>query len=278
MSLKRKIYYFLPPFWRLIARRIYYFPIDLLNGWRGKRHRFEPPIGLIYTGSGNFIKQGKHHLKLLIEHLELKSDDHILDIGSGLGRTAVALTTFLNDHGKYEGFDVMKKGVDWCQRIHKEYPNFNFRYVPLSNDLYNKSEAKASSFKFPYPSDYFDKCCLFSVFTHLSMEEIQHYLKEIQRVLKPGGCCFATFFTYDQKSEQHISELNPFKFSIDKGNHKLMDEKVVSANIAIQMESLKNMVKEAKLNLTGKINGFWNTQHLKSDHNDFQDIIILKKE
>ena len=137
MSFKRKIYYFLPPTWRLIIRRIYYFPVDLLNSWSGKRHRFEPPMGLIYTGSGDFIKQGKHHLELMIKHLDLKADDHILDIGSGLGRTAAALTTFLNEHGKYEGFDVMKKGVDWCQRIHNEYPNFNFKYVPLGNDLYN---------------------------------------------------------------------------------------------------------------------------------------------
>lgn len=37
-----------------------------------------------------------------------------MDIGSGIGRTAVPLTKFLNPDARYEGFDVVKKGVKWC--------------------------------------------------------------------------------------------------------------------------------------------------------------------
>ncbi len=73
---------------RLIARKLVYFPIDIWNGLFGKRHKFELPKGDIYIGSGDFIAQGKHQLDLLKEHANLKPNDTVLDIGSGIGRTA----------------------------------------------------------------------------------------------------------------------------------------------------------------------------------------------
>ena len=98
-------------------------------------------------------------------------------------------------------FDVVEKGVNWCNaKIKKDHPNFNFRYVPLNNDLYNPSSlAKASEFHFPYADEQFDLAFLFSIFTHMQTEEIDHYLTEIYRVLKPGGKCLATFFLYKEE-------------------------------------------------------------------------------
>ncbi len=262
---------------RLIVRKLVYFPIDIWNSLFGKRHKFEPPKGDIYIGSGDFITQGKHQLDLLIEHANIKPNDTVLDVGSGIGRTAVPLTEYLSDKGKYEGFDVVEKGVKWCNsKIKKHYPNFNFTYVPLNNDLYNTNTKKASNFKFPYNNNTFDKVFLFSVFTHMSVAEIANYLKEIKRVLKPDGICLSTFFTYNSKENKNSSEIIQKTFPIDMGNYKLMNKEVTCANIALSEKLLDKIIQEANLIKVKSIEGYWKNNVTKYMYNDFQDTIIMK--
>lgn len=147
----RKIWYSLSSNQRFFIRRLYYFPKDTWDLISGKRHKYVPPRGYIYTGSPanaqDYLEQGLNQVRLLTEYAGLKPDHRVLDIGSGIGRTAIALTGFLNENGSYEGFDVVKTGVTWCNtRIHRDFPNFNFRYVPLFNDLYNTATLKATDF------------------------------------------------------------------------------------------------------------------------------------
>src|SRR5690606_38198320 len=128
----REFWYSLSPKHRFFIRRLYYFPIDLFDKIQGKRHKYVPPRGSIYTGSPAnseiYIDQGKRQLVLLKEHIDLKPNDKILDIGSGIGRTAIALTDFLEPEGDYKGFDVVKLGVDWCNsKIGIDFSNFEFK-------------------------------------------------------------------------------------------------------------------------------------------------------
>lgn len=279
MSL-RNLYYRLPANWRLMARKIYYLPQDLKNSWSGKRHKYEPPKGDIYIGSGDFIKQGKHHLDLLIKYLGLQPQDHVLDIGSGIGRTAAALTGYLDQsESRYEGFDVVKKGIEWCNNtIRKDYPNFNFTYTPLSNDLYNRSSIRSEDFVFPYDVESFDREFLFSVFTHMQPAEIDHYLSEISRTLKPTGNCLATFFLYKKEEKEYIIKQNSFKFSVDEGDYLLMHATVKSANVALQIDLLKKMVVKNGLQILNRIDGYWKDEVSENPENDFQDIIVLSKD
>jgi len=256
--------------------------LDIYDKLRGKRHKFVPPRGHIYTGSpaGSeaYIQQSTHQLALLKKETNLKPDDIVLDIGSGIGRTAIALTEYLNSEGKYEGFDVVKKGVDWCiKKIGKEYPNFKFTYIPLFNDLYNNSTLKAENFIFPYEDAYFDVIFSFSVFTHMQIDEIQNYFKEINRVLKPNGLAFSTFFLYDNESETFISEVNDFKFPILKEGYRLMDERVKSGNIAFHKEKLSNMLQKEKLSIVKILDGFWKDKIKDSYKIEYQDIVLFKK-
>ncbi len=277
MSL-RKLYYSLSPNLRFIARKIYYSPIDAWETLSRKRHKYEPLKGDIYTGSGDFIKQGNHHLELLIKHISLVPSDHVLDIGSGIGRTASALTNYIDKNGSYKGFDVVKKGVDWCKnRITKDNLNFEFLYVPLQNDLYNQSIGDAKAFTFPYKNDSFTKSFLFSVFTHMQKDEIENYLKEISRVLKPSGQCLATFFTYNQETENFTASNPGFNFPVNKETHRLMNAEVTAANIALFEPELDRMIAAAGLEKRAFIPGFWRDQGLKAKGRDFQDVLILKK-
>ena len=273
----RRIYYRLTPTLRFFFRKVYFFPYDIWSSTLRKRNKYEPPKGDIFVGSGDFTVQGIHHLELLKKHIFLEPENKVLDIGSGIGRTAVALTKFLNNKGKYEGFDVVEKGIKWCNnKIKKEHPNFNFIYVPLSNDLYNNNKVKASNYKFPYDDNSFDKVFLFSVFTHMLPDEITNYLFEIKRVLKPGGLCLSTFFIYNSKNEEKIINNGTFSFPFDKGNYKLMSDEVKSANIALKEKFLEKIILDTGLRRLKTIDGFWKIGVKNQKSNEFQDIIIME--
>ncbi len=274
----RQLYYKLSPSLRLAARKLYYYPIDQWESLTGSRHKYQPPRGDIYTGSGDFIKQGNLQCSHLFEHTHIQPNHKLLDIGSGIGRTAVRLTSYLDQSGKYEGFDVVQKGVQWCQqKISKDFPNFQFQYVPLHNDLYNDNKTSALDFVFPYDDNQFDTAFLFSVFTHMGAEEIGHYLKEIHRVLKPGGECLFTCFTYDKTLEAKIIQRDFFNFPFEGEGYRLMDDKVTAANIALEDVYLEELIQHAQLTKKHFDPGHWRDKSMKLSVPEFQDIVVVKK-
>ena len=202
----------------------------------------------------------------------------VLDIGSGIGRTAVKLTSYLDKDGVYEGFDVVEKGVRWCQqKISVAYTNFNFQYVPLHNDLYNSNSKSAVDFNFPYSDNHFDIAFLFSVFTHMGIDEIEHYLHQIYRVLKPGGQCLATCFVYDAELEKVIVNRDAFNFPFAGDGYRLMDKQVTAANIAIEESKLMQMISKAGLNKVHFVKGHWRDKKMKNEVEEFQDILVIEK-
>lgn len=274
----RKYWYGLSANQRFMIRRLYYLPADTLDSITGKRHKYVPPRGLIYTGSSagsdKFIKQGQQQLSVLKQTADLIPEDSVLDIGSGIGRTAIALSGYLNSKGSYEGFDVVKLGVDWCNsRLGKDFPNFKFKYVPLYNDLYNDSEQKADDFVFPYEAEEFDKVFSFSLFTHMQLNEIQNYFREISRVLKKDGLAFSTFFLFDEKDEKRIENNGDYSFPVSREGYKLMSDQVKSGNIAIHKDKLSKMMADEGLEVVKIIDGFW--KGVKSI--EFQDIVVFKR-
>lgn len=279
----RGIWYSLSSDQRFFIRRLYYLPKDTLDGITGKRHKYVPPRGYIYTGSPasaeDYLKQGQHQVQMLKKYANLQPNHQVLDIGSGIGRTAIALTDFLSEKGSYEGFDVVERGVQWCNnRIHKEHANFNFKYVSLFNDLYNTATLKATEFTFPYAENSIDVAFSFSVFTHMQIEEIQHYFNQIYRVLKPGGVCFSTFFLYDEASEAYISTKKDFSFPVKKDGFRLMNENVKSGNIAIHKKKLSEMLTSENFELVSIIDGFWKDEVRDTAKAEYQDMVVFRKE
>lgn len=263
---------------RFLARRICYLPIDCFEALTGKRDRLTPPKGLIFIGSGDFRKQGERLLRLLQQYGNITPQSHILDVGCGIGRLAVPLTHFLDDNGRYDGFDIVKKGIDWCNKhIASNYSNFHFLHVDLKNDLYNlDTEQKASQFIFPYPDNTFDCVVLTSVFTHMLPADVKNYLAQIERVLTPGGKCVATFFLINDTIEQQMKEgKSYFNFSHQHEGYALLDEKVREANIAFDETFLKQMIIDNHLHLNGIYYGSWSGTVETSP--DFQDLLVIEK-
>jgi len=130
----------------------------------------------------------------------LRPDHDILDIGCGVGRTARYLCDYLDPEARYEGFDVAEDVLRWCQtHITPLFPNFTFRYIPLFNTAYSPDPTlpSAAAFSFPYPDQSFDFAFAHSVFTHLMPDVARNYLREISRVLRPGGISYSTWFLFN---------------------------------------------------------------------------------
>ena len=293
LSFLRKTYYALPPQYRFVARRLAYLPIDFWTTLTGKRAPMTPPRGMIYTGSGDFVKAGNWWRNFFVEQAGLQPSSRVLDVGSGIGRIARGLTDYLNFEneprqegtemtctytGTYDGFDAIKLGVDWCTKnITSQHPHFRFKYVPLENDLYRNDGQNAAQFTFPYPDDSFDFVILTSVFTHMLPDEVARYLSEIQRVMSKGGHCVATFFILDDATRQLLKTKTDFHFPFDYGHYALMDDKVKAANVAFDKAFLERIIAESGLTIHKKIDGFWRVGNRESDVQDFQDVLILEK-
>lgn len=270
----RKLYYGIPPAGRFLLRRLYYLPHDLWAALRaGDGGPVRPPKGLIYTGGGDFTAHGTLALAYFREHAGLLPRHRVLDVGSGIGRIAIPLTEYLDATGSYEGFDVVRTGVDWCTRhITTRHPNFRFRYVSLDNDLYRSDGGNAATFTFPYADRSFDLVVVNSVFTHLVPEEAVRYLSETYRVLQAGGKCYATFFLYDANTEWS----RDFPFPFDFGDYRLMDAQVRSANVAFRQEVLLAQLARIGFVVRRLSPGGWKG---KGDvpAEGFQDILLLEK-
>ena len=156
-----------------------------------------PPGANTVAGKGDYETIGHEFLDYFVRFGGLKAHHRVLDVGCGIGRMARPLTEFLDASGRYEGFDVMGAGVHWCrQNITPRYPRFRFRRARVYNPVYNRWHGwySGAEYVFPYRSNSFDFVFLTSVFTHMRPAEVENYVREINRVLKVGGRCFATYF------------------------------------------------------------------------------------
>ncbi len=223
------------------------------------------------------MKLGDRFLGYFKELGGLKPEHKVLDIGCGIGRMALPLTSFLSEKGSYDGFDIVKSGIVWCNKhIATRYPNFRFEYTGLYNSLYNTSDkVDASNFIFPYPANKFDFVFLTSVFTHMMPAEVEHYINEIGRVMKPGATCLISFFIVNCESEDlMINQPNHMNFPVNKGFYRLHSSKVDTANVAYDEEWLLEKLEKADLALETIKYGQWCG---RESYFDYQDLLICSK-
>jgi len=162
-----------------------------------------PPQRLVdRVGRGDYRAVGQGLLRVAREQGGLHPTDRILDIGCGVGRLAAPLTTYLAGDGCYDGFDIDQELVQWCQRnISPAHPRFRFRHVNVFSGRYNPAGAiSGTGFEFPYRDDAFTFVVATSVFTHLLSADTESYIRQIRRVLAPGGTLLATFFLLNDES------------------------------------------------------------------------------
>jgi SAM-dependent methyltransferase len=186
-----------------ILKNLYLGMLDIADA-SSRRKDMIPPRHMHFVCNGEYKAVGLEFKELFIRHGGLKPEHRVLDVGCGQGRMAAPLTIYLT--GEYEGFDIVRSGIQWCQKnITPRYPNFQFRHSDVKNASYNpEGKFEASSYTFPYEDGYFDFVFLTSVFTHMFPGDMDNYLKEIRRVMKTGGSCFITMFLLNDESRRLI--------------------------------------------------------------------------
>ncbi len=262
----------------VVLKKANYFLIDSFESMVGLRDELTPPRSLIFVGDGDFKKTGEEFLRHFVEIGGLKKNDCVLDVGCGIGRMAIPLTGYLSSEGSYEGFDIVAKGINWCtKRITSKFPNFKFQLADVSNPRYHtKGKQKSSAYRFPYEDQSFDFVCLTSVFTHMLPNDVENYLFQISRVLKPNGKCFVTFFLLNPESLSLIDKKRSrFDFKYSYGDcrieHEDMPENVVSYTEIL----VRNLYEKNQLMIIEPIHfGSWCG---RENFVSFQDIIVATK-
>lgn len=260
------------------VRKISYYLIDAYESLFGLRDALTPPKRLIFVGDGDFKKVGEEFLRHFIQVGCLKPSDRILDVGCGIGRMAVPLTNYVSNEGSYEGIDIVANGINWCTKhITPKYPNFRFQLADVFNKRYNpKGARQPSDYDFPFEDNSFDFVFLTSVFTHMLPGDMENYLAEIARVLKPGGKCLITFFLLNNESLAHIDKKQSrFDFKHHFGEYRIVDTNVPENAVAYDEDFVRNLYEKYMLGIADPIRyGSWCG---RADFLSFQDIIVASK-
>ena len=161
-----------------------------------------------YVGGGGaeqFKTVGRQMVDWFKLYCDLRPDEKVLEVGCGIGRIAIPLTQYLTT-GTYDGFDIVRHGIEWCQlRITPLYPNFKFFVADVYNAMYYpQGRNPASTYTFPFADETFDFVFLTSVFTHMLPRDVERYTQEIGRVLKPGGRCLCTAYVISAEARLQL--------------------------------------------------------------------------
>jgi SAM-dependent methyltransferase len=243
-----------------------------------------PPVEMMFDGATSveeFINVGKGFCeRYVIGHAKLAPYDRVLDVGSGIGQKARFLTTYLDHNGSYEGFDIVPKGVEWCNEKYKRFDNFHFQLADIYSAHYNPTATtKASEYRFPFEDSDFDIVFLASVFTHMVPQDMRHYLTEIARVLKPGGRCVISYFLLNPESRKRVAlGLDSIKipYTYTSETCRVADLKSPETIVAHDERTVRDLYEENGLSITALTYGYWCGR--KEFIGALQDVIVAVKE
>jgi ubiquinone/menaquinone biosynthesis C-methylase UbiE len=172
--------------------------------------RHVPPVSLRYRVSGTtklkeFMDVGKrnaHEIETGLEKIgvHLDSMESMLDFGCGCGRT---LLWFRGRKPRIYGTDIDADAIRWVTE------NLDFATFTVNNALP----------PLEYADNFFEFIYSISIFTHINEDYQFQWLKELKRVLKPGGILIVTVHgkgAYGSISSKDVAELQKtgFKYII----------------------------------------------------------------
>lgn len=233
---------------------------------------------MIFVGDGSWRSLGNEFLRHFKTLGDLRPHHCVLDVGCGIGRMAAPLTRHLNEQGRYVGFDIVKAGIEWCQNtITRRHSNFIFIHSNVANKHYNPAGTlKASEYVFPFETETFDFVFLTSVFTHMFPADLENYLTEIGRVMKPGGHCLITFFLLNEESMAGIEGgRSALRFAKHSPDYYTTDPADPEAAIGLDEPYVHSIFRARGLVIGESIRyGSWCG---RKEYLSFQDIVVAMK-
>jgi len=187
----------------------------VLPAWRLVTRQPLPPLRyIVRTGVGNnvlfphyyYLTAGTNVWTFIFGNGYAGFDSTIVDIGSGVGKTALTLRDFnyngVRFTGRYHGFDVDQEMVAWCRQA---FPSdrFEFRHVDVRSSVYNP-DGRATPRPLEVAAGTVDLVVAQSLFSHLLEDDVRYYLGEAHRMLGPGGRLMATFFCLEDLKDKKL--------------------------------------------------------------------------
>src|SRR5579859_741632 len=243
-----------------------------LNSRLSNPGRLREPWSFIHNiGDGDFQAIGAQLKHNLINHAGLLGSDHVLDIGCGNGRVAEPLAPLLRDEGSYVGFDLSRAAIRMSRRRFVDQPHMRFVHLDVWNGEYNPAGRLAEQeTAFPVADRSIDLAFATSVFTHMRMAAVRHYICESARVLKPGGRLAFTCFALQQGREAS----DKFNFVPFDETSAVIDRRTPERAIAHRRVALEAAVTEAGLKIRCELNGHWAPG---GNYDGGQDLFVAEK-
>ena len=249
--------------------------VEYRTGLRiAQRDPLIPPGWLHCVGDTDFSECGEEFFRYFTDLAGLKPDERVLDVGCGTGRMARPLTRYLTS-GTYDGIDIVAPSIEWCQRAYQSrFPNFHFHFADICNQTYNRGgNLRAAEYKFPFADSSFDFVYLTSVFTHMLPVDMENYLAEITRLLKPGGRCLITYFLLTADSLKLMSQKgSSIDFKSALPGCRVKDTADPEAAVAYEQDRILRLYEQHKLVISEPVHyGTWSGG---SPGLSYQDIIV----
>jgi SAM-dependent methyltransferase len=146
-------------------------------------------------GGGDENKIGLLELEIL-KSLGLNSSSLLLDFGCGSGRLARKAIDFL-ESGLYVGSDISSTALKRLEESVKDSPK---KYFTLHNDGINLVNL-VDHFKYLKSPDII---CLFSVVTHLEIEDAYKVLVELKKLMSPRTILVLSFLEFPSKISEKV--------------------------------------------------------------------------
>lgn len=230
-------------------------------------------------GREGFVQLGDYMVQRFVEYAGFGRDERVLDVGSGVGRVALALTKYLDPQASYDGFDVDAASINWCQEnVTPRYPQFRFHVADVYHAHYNpEGTQSAVEYRFPFPDNTFSFVFLASVFTHLLPDTMENYVREISRVLEPGGRCLVTILLLNDVSLADIDRgASPRRFAFHRGNYRIDKEEQPELAVAYDEAYVRRVFPESGLTIVEPIHyEGWSKRKITGEGH--QDMIVATK-
>lgn len=130
------------------------------------------PHSAEYLGEHRDYWWNRDFLKLMAKRWDVDGVHSVLDVGCGIGHWGQSIAVFLPKDAKITGIDMEKEWVEKAQERTKSRKN-RFQYLT------------ASAEKIPFDDQSFDMVTCQTLLIHVP--DVKRVLKEMYRVLKPGG-------------------------------------------------------------------------------------------
>ena len=162
------------------------------------------------------------------DKVELELYDHVLDFGCGCGRVARQLIQQIPPPRHYLGLDLHKGMIRWNQEnLRPAADGFEFRHHDIYHIGFNPSPTAPKTAPFPVEDKTISLLVAHSVFTHLTQDQCEHYLREVARVLRPGGMMYSTWFLFDKSAFPMMQDFQNTLYinDVDLTNATIFDSK-----------------------------------------------------